>query len=177
MRAPLVRIERRSYDGALTAYWDGALLRRRGKLLIWHAAPMTPVVYPRRGFNAPLRHHEIGWIWPQRRYTITIELTPDGGLERAVCRVGLPPAMAGEIISFTEVGLNVTIEPGPRVTVDDEEFQEAATEGRYSPQLRAGAWADVEEIRGLLTEGEGPFGPDLEKMHGLALKHEATYRA
>lgn len=176
MRTPLVRVERRGYDGESIAYWEGALLRRRSGLLIWHAAPLTPVVYPRRGFNSPLRHHQIGWVWPDRRYTITVELTPRGGLERAIGRVGLPPAIRGEIISQVEVGLTVTIAPGPVVTTDDEEFQEAAGEGRYSPRLRADAWAAAEEIRGLLNEGAGPFGPDLAKMHALALKREATYR-
>lgn len=176
MRAPLVRVERRAHDGDLTAYWEGAILRRRSGLLIWHAAPLTPVVYPRRGFNSPLRRHEIGWVWPQRRYTITVELTPGGGLERAICRVGLPPAVRGEIVSQVEVGLSLTVAPGPTITIDDEEFQEAAGEGRYPPQLRADSWAAIEEIKGLLNEGAGPFGRDLETMHSLARKHEATYQ-
>ena len=177
MRAPQVRVERRGYDGGLIAYWDGALLRRRSGLLIWHAAPLTPVIYPRRGFSAPLRRHELGWVWTERRYTVTVELTPAGGLERAVCRVGPPPTIVGEVIALRELGLNLIVTPGPTVATEDEEFQEAASEGRYPPQLRADAWAAVEEVRALLRDGAGPFGADLAKMHALALRREVTYRA
>lgn len=170
---PQLRIERRTYDGNLVAYWDATLLRRRSRLLIWHAPPLTPIIYPRRGFSTPLRRHELGWIWLDRRYTITVELTPTGELERAVCRVCLPPVFTGQVVSIVELGLTMTVEPGPVVTIDDDEFQEAAADYRYSPQLRADAWAAIGDVRKLLDEGAGPFGPDLEKMHGLALKKVA----
>ena len=170
MTSPPLRVERRTYDGDLAAYWDAALLRRRSGLLIWHAAPLTPINYPRRGFSTPLRRHELGWVWLARRYTVAVELTPDGGLERAVGRVCLPPTFTGEIVATVELGLALIVAPGPTVTIDDEEFQEAAGEGRYHPQLRADAWAAIEELRGLLERGEGPFGPDLAKLYAVALK-------
>lgn len=170
MRTADLRVERRTFDGNLAAYWDAALLRRRSKLLIWHAPPLTPVIYPRRGFNAPLRRHHLGWAWLDRRYSVEVELSPAGGLERAVCRVCLPPTVAGEIVSVVELGLNVTVEPGPTVVVEDDEFQEAANDYGYDPQLRATAWSAVEAIRALLGAGEGPFGPELAKMHALALR-------
>ena len=170
MIMPPLRVERRAYDGDLVAYWDARLLRRRSGLLIWHAPPLTSIVYPRRGFSTPLRRHELGWVWTERRYTIAVELTPAGGLERAVCRVCLPPRVAPGVVSIVELGLTMTVEPGPVVTVDDDEFQEQATDYGYPPRLRAEAWAAIEELRGLLAEGGGPFGPDLAKMHALALK-------
>src|ERR671933_558475 len=79
MSAPPLRVERRAYDGELTAYWDARLLRRRSKLLVWHAPPLTPIIYPRRGFNTPLRRHELGWVWIDRRYTVAVELTEGSG--------------------------------------------------------------------------------------------------
>ena len=170
MSAPPLRVERRAYDGELTAYWDARLLRRRSKLLVWHAPPLTPIIYPRRGFNTPLRRHELGWVWTDRRYTVAVELTQGGELERAVCRVCLPPSVAPGVVSIVELGLTLTVEPGPEVTVEDDEFQERAADFGYPPQLRADAWAAIEELRGLLAEGSGPFGPDLAKMHALALK-------
>ena len=170
MRTTDLRIERRTYDGELAAYWDAALLRRRSKLLIWHAAPLTPIVYPRRGFSTPLRRHHLGWTWLDRRYCVEVELSPDGGLECAICRICLPPTFSGEVVSITELGLTVNVEPGPIVTVEDDDFQEAAADYSYGPQLRANAWSAVEAVRALLAAGEGPFGPDLAKMHALALK-------
>ncbi len=169
MKSTDLRIERRTYDGDLAAYWDAAVLRRRSKLLIWHVPPLTPIIYPRRGFNTPLRRHHLGWTWLDRRYTVEVELSPSGELERAVCRICLPPTVVGEIVSLVELGLAVNVEPGPIVTVDDDEFQEAANDYGYDPQLRATAWSAVEEIRALLLTGAGPFGPDLAKMHALAL--------
>src|SRR3954447_9052509 len=103
MKTTDLRIERRTFDGELAAYWEAALLRRRSKLLIWHAAPMTSIVYPRRGFNTPLRHHLLGWTWLDRRYAVEVELGPDGGLERAICRVCLPPTLVGEVVSIIEL--------------------------------------------------------------------------
>lgn len=174
MKTTELRIERRTFEGELAAYWEATLLRRRSKLLIWHAAPLTSIVYPRRGFSTPLQRHQLGWVWLDRRYTTEVELSPAGGLERAVSRICLPPTARGEIISIVELGIAVTIEPGPIVTVDDDEFQEAANDYGYDPQLRASAWSAVEAVRGLLTNGEGPFGPDLAKMHALALKQTAA---
>jgi protein associated with RNAse G/E len=170
MKTTALRIERRTFDGNLVAYWEAALLRRRSKLLIWHAAPMTPLIYPRRGFSTPLRRHLLGWTWLDRRYSAEVELTATGGLERAICRVCLPPTVVGEVVSLVELGLQVTVEPGPRVVVDDDEFQEGANDYGYDPQLRALAWVAVEEVQALLRAGEGPFGADLAKMHALALK-------
>jgi protein associated with RNAse G/E len=106
-----------------------------------------------------------------------VELTPGGNLERAVCRVCLPPAFAGSVLSIVELGLTMTVEPGPRVMVEEDEFQEQAADYGYPPQLRADARAAIEEVRGLLAEGAGPFGPDLAKMHALALKAPRPARA
>ena len=170
MKTTELRIERRTFEGELSAYWDAKLLRRRSKLLIWHAAPLTSIVYPRRGFSTPLQRHQLGWVWLDRRFTTEIELSPGGNLERAISRVCLPPNARGEIISIVELGLAVNVEPGPIITVDDDEFQEAANDFGYDPQLRASAWSAVEAVRGMLKEGEGPFGPDLTKMYSLALK-------
>lgn len=174
MKTTELRIERRTFEGELAAYWEATLLRRRSKLLIWHAAPLTSIVYPRRGFSTPLQRHQLGWVWLDRRYTTEVELSPGGGLERAVSRICLPPVARGEVISIVELGIAVTIEPGPLITVDDDEFQEAANDYGYDPQLRASAWTAVEAVRGLLAHGEGPFGPDLAKMHALALKQTAA---
>ncbi len=171
MKSTELRIERRTFDGSLAAYWEARLLRRRSKLLIWHTAPLTPIIYPARGFSSSLRRHQLGWIWLDRRYTVAVELSPQGALEHALCRVCLPPRVQGELVSLVELGITVTIETGPVVTVDDDDFQEAANDYSYDPQLRASAWSAVEEIRNLLAAGEGPFGPDLAKMHALALKY------
>lgn len=170
MKTTDLRIERRAFDGELVAYWEAALLRRRSAFLVWHAPPLTPIIYPRRGFSTRSQRHEIGWIWPQRRYTVSVELDDRGDLSQAVCRIGLPPTITGRIVLLRELGLIMRIEPGPVVTVDDEEFQEAATDSGYDPELRASAWAALEEVRKLLEAGEGPFGPDLAKMHALALR-------
>jgi hypothetical protein len=168
-----LRIERRAYDGELVAYWEAALLRRRSTFLVWHAAPQSPIIYPRRGFSTRRRHHEIGWVWPQRRYTVSVELDDRGDLSQAVCRVTLPPTITGGIVSLRELGLLLRIEPGPVVRIDDDEFQEAAADYGYDPELRASAWSAIEEARRLLDAGEGPFGPDLSKMHALALRRTA----
>lgn len=176
MKTTELRIERRTFEGELSAYWDAHLLRRRSKLLIWHAAPLTSIVYPRRGFSTPLQRHQLGWVWLDRRFTTEVELSPGGNLERAVSRICLPPNARGEIVSIVELGLTVAVEPGPVVTVDDDEFQEAANDFGYDPQLRASAWSAVEAVRGMLTSGEGPFGPDLAKMYTLALKQYAARR-
>lgn len=174
MKATDLRIERRTFDGNLAAYWDATLLRRRSRLLIWHVPPLTPIIYPRRGFNTPIRRHHLGWTWLDRRYAVEVELSPAGGLERAVCRVCLPPTVVDEVVSLVELGLTVTVEPGPIVTVEDDEFQESANDYGYDPQLRATAWSAVEAIRALLAAGEGPFGPDLAKMHALVLRRAET---
>ena len=173
MKTSELRIERRSYDGELIGYWDAALLRRRSGFLIWHAAPLTPIIYPRRGFSTQFRRHELGWVWPQRRYTVSIELSDRGDLGRAVCRICMPPTIAGRIVAVRELGLALLVEPGPTVRVEDDEFQEAINDYNYDPQLRATAWAAIEEVRKLLENGEGPFGPDLNKMHALALQRTA----
>ena len=106
-----------------------------------------------------MRHHELGWVWFRRHFTVIVELTPGGDLERAVCQVCLPPAFTGSVLSIVELGLTMTVEPGPRVTVEEDEFQEQAADYGYPPQLRADARAAIEEVRGLLAEGAGPFGP------------------
>lgn len=170
MKATLLRVERRTYDGGLVAYWDARLLRRRSRLLIWHAGPPSHVVYPRRGFNAPLRHQELGWVWLDRHYTVTVELSSRGDLERALARVCLPPTLAGPVVSVVELGLDLVVTPGPEVTVDEDEFHERANDLGYPPQLRARAWTALEEARRLLEQGAGPFGPDLATLHALALK-------
>jgi hypothetical protein len=169
MKTIPLRVERRAYDGELVAYWDAELLRRRSKLVIWHAPPLTSIIYPRRGFSTSLRRHELGWVWLDRRYAVSVELSETGDLERAICRVCQPPVFNGAVVAIVELSLRLIVTPGPHVTVEDDEFQEAANDYGYDPLLRAQAWSAVEEARGLLTSGSGPFGPDLEKMYGLAL--------
>lgn len=170
MKPTAIRLERRTHDGSLTAYWEATVLRQRSKYLIWHAPPRTPVVYPQRGFTSALRQHLLGWLWLDRYYTVEIELNPAGQLERAVGGICLPPTLQGEVVSLVELGLTVLITPGPQVVIDDDEFQEAVNDYGYDHQLRTTAWQAVEELHTLLRNGEGPFGPDLAKMHGLALK-------
>lgn len=170
MKTAPLRVERRTFDGELAAYWEARLLRRRAGLLIWHAPARTPVIYPRRGFSARLVHHELGWVWLDRHYTVTVELSPEGGLERAIARVCLPPSSARGVLSLVDLGLHLTVEPGPRLTVQDDDFHEQASDFGYPPQLRATAWAALEEARALHASGAGPFGPELVKLHALAMR-------
>jgi uncharacterized protein len=159
MRRPVV-IEKRKWDGSVSARWS-ALFWREGRRLTWLTPAGTERAHPRSGRPETTRHTEVsatcgaGWI-------VTALLDADGDL----IRYEVDATAAGEverdgILAFIDLDLDLQIGQGTAAVSDLLEFAERREEMGYPPGTLSGAVLALDDALGRSRRAEWPFDGSL----------------
>jgi protein associated with RNAse G/E len=160
------------YDGAEYRRWNARVARREGPLIVLHAE-----------FEFDVQHHLLGdirrgtrtieYYWLDRWYNVFQFLEPDGSTRLYYCNINTPPALAGEVLSYIDLDIDVVVQPDLSFeVVDEDEFEHNAAAFGYLPETVTAARAAVRELVKLIESRlfpfSGPFEPSAESFGNLS---------
>jgi hypothetical protein len=155
-----VTVEKRKWDGSVSARWT-ALLTREGPRMTWRTPPGTERARPRRGRTETTDHLEVsascgeGWI-------VTAVIGADG--EPARYEID---ATAGEeverdgVLAFTDLDLDMEVEEGAVAVTDLMQFAERREQMGYPPGLLSAAVLALDRALDRHRRGDWPFDGSL----------------
>ncbi|HEX8721001.1 MAG TPA: DUF402 domain-containing protein, partial [Pyrinomonadaceae bacterium] len=119
-------------------------------------------------FAEEVRHPLIGTIeagtlsteffWTDRWYSVFRFRKPGGALLKFYCNINTPARLAGGVLSFVDLDVDVLVEPDYSYAVlDEDEFERHAELYGYPADYRRAVRAALEEIIRLVEERRFPF--------------------
>ena len=147
------------YDGRVARSWAARVARREGSLIVLDAAFAEEVRHPLLGvIRAGTLSTEM--YWADRWYSVFRFAEPSGELRNFYCNVNTPPVIGGGALTYVDLDIDILVAPDLSYRVlDEDEFEAHARQYGYPPGVRDQARRAVEELVGLITRREFPFGP------------------
>lgn len=145
------------YDGRVHREWSGTVRRRDDELIVIDAV-----------FDREVRHPLLGTIergtksteyfWTNRFYSVFRFAQPSGALRNYYCNVNTPAIVSDNVLSFTDLDIDLLVAPDLTYQLLDlEEFEANALSFAYPPELRASALKAIDELRTLIDQRAMPF--------------------
>jgi protein associated with RNAse G/E len=152
-----MRIEKRKWDGTLSAVCDGRLLERTGGVVAWWITPGTVRTKPARDEVELVAEDEI-WLAVPGEWWVLCAHSEGGTINDSVLHAAAPFQMpSDECVLWTDLDLDFEVR-GTEIAVEDEvQFHEHAKSMAYPDEVVRGAWSGISAIAPRYTTGEWPF--------------------
>jgi protein associated with RNAse G/E len=152
-----VRIEKRKWDGTLSAVYDGALLERTGGVVAWWVPAGTVRSKPAREEVEVVADDEI-WLAVPGEWWVLCARSEQGTVNDCVLHAAAPFQIpAADRVLWTDLDLDFEVR-GSEIAVEDEvQFHEHAKSMAYPDEVVRGAWSGISAIAPRYTTGEWPF--------------------
>jgi len=147
----------RKYDGGEHRSWPADLVEQRGPLIV-----LTGV------FEGEVEHEMMGTIshgtksveyyWLDRFYNV-FHLTESSGHFRSFyCNIATPPVLAGNVLTYIDLDIDVLVEPDFSYRIIDvDEFETNALQMSYPPEVQRHAKESLAELISLIQQRQFPF--------------------
>jgi len=148
------------YDGIEYRRWHARLMGQENSLLVLDAE-----------FEYDVHHQTLGEIkrgtrtveyyWLDRCYNVFRFLKAEGETRLFYCNINLPPAFAGNTLSYVDLDIDILVRPDFSYQVLDlEEFAANAARYGYPEKLKRQARAAVDELVSMIASRQFPFDED-----------------
>lgn len=145
------------YDGAEHRRWNARVSRHEGSLIVLNAE-----------FEFEVQHHLLGHIrrgtrtieyyWLDRWYNVFQFFEADGSTRLFYCNINKPPTLAGGVLSYVDLDVDVLVQPDLSYeVVDTDEFEHNAAAFGYPLETVTAAHAAVRELVKMIENREFPF--------------------
>jgi len=145
------------HDGRVHRRWPARVVRREGPLVVLDAVFGEEVRHPLIGtIEAGTRSTE--FFWTDRWYSVFRFRSPAGRLLRFYCNINTPARLAGGVLSFVDLDVDVLVEPDYSYAVlDEDEFDLHAELYRYPEDYRDHVRRALDELLSLIDARQFPF--------------------
>ena len=148
------------YDGSEHRSWPAQVIRQEGSLIVLDAEFRDEVVHDLLGTIA-VGTHSLEYYWLDRWYNVFRFAQPNGELRNYYCNVNVPPTFDGEILSYTDLDLDILVEPDFSYRLlDVEDFETNIQRYDYSPNVQNNARRAVDELVRMIQTREFPFSSE-----------------
>lgn len=145
------------YDGTEYRRWRARVSRREGSLIVLDAEFEEEVQHELLG-SIPLGTRTIEYYWLDRWYNIFRFLRPDGHTRLWYCNVNTPAIFADGELTYTDLDIDVLVQPDlSYVVLDMNEFETNAERFKYSAEVRRNAHRATTELTELIGTRQFPF--------------------
>jgi protein associated with RNAse G/E len=145
------------YDGVEYRRWHARIARREGSLIALDAAFEFDVQHHLLG-DIPRGTRTIEYYWLDRWYNVFQFLETDGSTRLYYCNINMPPTLAGGVLSYIDLDIDVLVQPDWSYEVlDKDEFEQNAEAFGYPPETVTAAHAAVRELVNLIETRHFPF--------------------
>lgn len=145
------------HDGSEYRRWHGQLTRQEGPLIVLDAE-----------FETDVSHHLLGEIkrgtrtieyyWLDRWYNVFRFVEADGTTRLWYCNVNTPPELAGSMLSYVDLDIDILVQPdGIYQVLDLDEFEANARTYAYSEEEKARALIALDELISMIENRQFPF--------------------
>lgn len=153
-------VEKRKWDGSISARWQARLWQEEDRVQLWTPAG-TRRTHPRRGEVEVLDAHERA-ATRGRGWLVTAVLSRGGEL----LRYEVDATRGGERVSdgrftFVDLDVDLVIADGAQRVEDLAEFARHREEFGYPDEVMRAALRSLEEARALYAAGSWPFDGSL----------------
>lgn len=142
----IIRVKALKPDGKPYRWWDAALERQDGTLIVMVAAAGREVCEPGGSWKArgACRFH----YWSDRWYNVVELFSEDGTPGDLHIHVASPALLEDGVLSYRDLELDVVKRRGePAVIVDVDEFEQAVRRYGFTPEFAAHCRRTAEEAR------------------------------
>jgi len=152
-----MRIEKRKWDGSLSAACDGKLLERTGGVVAWHLPAGTVRERPSRGEVEVLTDDEL-WLAVPGEWWVLCAHSAQGRVTEFVLHAAAPFQMPStQCVLWTDLDLDFEVRGNDIAVEDEAQFHEHAQSMSYPDEVVRGAWSGISTIAPRYTTGEWPF--------------------
>jgi protein associated with RNAse G/E len=152
-----ITVNSRKYDGRVRRSWTGGLVSRSDEVIVLVGR-----------FDQDVEHSDLGFIskgtvsfeyfWVSRWYNIFRFHEPDGELKAWYCNVAMPATLAGTVLDFVDLDIDVVVRPDMSYEVlDRDDFERNSIKYGYPDELRKTVSATEHEILALIRARSFPF--------------------
>lgn len=145
------------YDGTEHRRWAARVASTDGPLLILDAV-----------FDKEIQHDLLGTIaqgtisteyyWLDRWYNVFRFSHPDQKLKNYYCNINVPPSFEGGVLSYTDLDIDVLVNPDlTYIVLDEDDFKENAKRYPYPEELQMQARTALAELIRLIESRSFPF--------------------
>ena len=158
MTAPdQITVRVHKYDGAEHRQWNATIAHRQNSLIVLDAEFAADVQHDLLG-NISRGTRTIEYYWLDRWYNIFQFLESDGTTKLFYCNVSMPPVISGGVLSYTDLDIDILVQPDWSFRVLDlEEFEANALQFGYPDSVKQQAHATVDELISRIQTRQFPF--------------------
>jgi hypothetical protein len=167
-----VTVEKRKWDGQVSARWRALLTAAPPDSWRWCSPAGTPRERPWRDRTDVLRQREVS-VGGLGHWLLTVRLGDDGRPEGAEADAILPvQESAPGLVSFVDLDLDLELDldGGGAALQDLDDFRERAASMGYPPWVQRAAWKGLWDLKRRLAGGRWPFGGALEDILAAAMR-------
>jgi protein associated with RNAse G/E len=145
------------FDGSEHRSWPAQVQRQEGSLIVLDAIFAAEVVHDLLG-TIPSGTHSLEYYWLDRWYNVFRFATPNGELRNYYCNVNAPPTFDGKTLSYTDLDLDILVEPDFSYQIlDADDFEQNAKLYGYPAHVESNARRAVDELVSLIETRQFPF--------------------
>lgn len=154
-----VTVEKRKWDGSVSARWPAVAGVHRDGVRLWRATAGTVREHPSRGTTGRFARDEVtvdcgaGWL-------LTLGIDPLGATVSCRGDAVIPPVRSGPgLVTFVDLDLDLDIDPrtGEATLLDEEDLLRRAREMRYPDAVVRAAWEGIDDLWDRLRSRRWPF--------------------
>ncbi|HEV7798874.1 MAG TPA: DUF402 domain-containing protein, partial [Pyrinomonadaceae bacterium] len=102
--------------------------------------------------------HSLEYYWLDRWYNVFRFAQPDGRLRNYYCNVNVPPTLAGDVLSYVDLDLDILVEPDfSQRILDLEDFESNIERYGYSAEVQANARQALDDLVRMIETRAFPF--------------------
>jgi hypothetical protein len=157
-----VAVEKRKYDGTVSARVDGELLPTTNGAIGWLVRAGAARSHPTKGTVEQVPADEVWVARPGEWWVLCAKVGGDRTIDEYVLHAATPfEAPAGGDIAWVDLDLDFEVH-GQRSALEDEtQFHEHARAMAYPDDVVVGAWSGISALAPCFTTGAWPFDGSL----------------
>ena len=153
----LIEVRAYKYDGVLHRTWNADLISHAGSLIVLDAKFPEEIVHDLLGTIAS-GTRSLEYYWLDRWYNVFRFAQPNGQLRNYYCNVNVPPTLAGDVLSYVDLDLDILVDPDFSYRIlDVEDFERNIEVYGYSAEVQANARKALEDLVSMIETRAFPF--------------------
>ena len=153
----LIEVRSCKYDGRVQRLWEARIIEQAGTLLVLDAEFAEEIRHPLLGTILP-GTLSTEYFWTDRWYSVFRFRQPSGELRNFYCNVNTPARLAGGVLSYVDLDIDVLVAPDLTYRVlDEDEFAAHAALYGYTEEVVGRALRARDEIVSLIEARQFPF--------------------